>query len=285
MRTFGISEATYYCSKFSKTTGDSEKSIKDFKVSKLGSPPSILTIREGTPLYQEYLDCSLRDVQRSLFFAISHHRKSYDLLFTSSSSWAYVTLYYGSWYASRALLGLFGCSIFKKYIVDVHQGTLGSQELQLRKIGSGIDQEPTSYGGSHEIYWDLFYNSVHDIIPMVPSRLAFALSPVSSDPAWLIRNRNEINYDTYYGITFATDFDKHFSPKKFPMSLPGNLNIQFKIFESLLEIVFDFAITFGLKTDALDGIGKPMEFRKKIQKWIYANKPVKIRKKKIKQFV
>lgn len=258
--------------------------MTDFKDVRFRSPSSVVSIREGTPLFQEYLDCSLRDVERSLFFAISHHRKSHDLLFSSSSPWAFVTLYYGTWYASRALLGLFGCEIFDKYIVDVNQGTSGSQELQLRRIGNGVDQEPTSYNGSHRIYWDLFYSSVRSLIPMVSPRLAPALTPISGDPIWLIKNRNKINYDTRVGLAVAEDFDRLFSPKNFPASLPGALSTQFNVFESLLEIACGFAHSFGLNTDALDGIERSMPFSRKVQKWIYTNKPVKIKKSKIKRF-
>lgn len=284
MRIFGITEASYYCSKFGRTTGDSQGSIIDFKNNRLRSPSMAFPIREGTTIFQEYLDCSLRDVERSLFFAISHHRKSHELLFSSSSPWAFVTLYYGSWYASRAIMGLFGCAIFDNYIIDVHQGTTSYQELQLRRIGNGADQEPCSYKGSHRIYWDLFYNSVRSLVPMVSSHLAPALTPVSGDPVWLIKNRNKINYDTRIGISVVEDFDSHFSPTNFPSSLPGALSTQFHIFESLLEIACDFSNSFGLNTDALDGIGGSMPFSKKIKKWIYTNKPQKIKKGKMKRF-
>lgn len=284
MRIFGVADATYYCSRFGRTVGDSQGSIRNFIVTKFGSPSSVTSIREGTSIYQEYLDCSLRDVERSLFFAVVHHRKSHDLLFSSSSPWAFVTLYYGSWYASRALLGLFGCEIFGKHIVDVHQGTSGSQELQIRKIGNQIDQEPTSYSGSHERYWDIFYSSVRSLIPMVTSRLAPALSPILGNPTWLIENRNNVNYDTRIGIALAEDFKRQFSPTNFPASLPGVLSTQFHVFESLLEIACDFARSFGLHTDALDGFGRSMPFGRKVQRWIYTNRPVKIKKNKIRKF-
>lgn len=111
-----------------------------------------------------------------------------------------------------------------------------------------------------------------------------ALLPISGNPAWLIENRNKINYDTRIGIAVAEDFDRQFLPTGFPASLPGVLSTQFHVFESLLEIACDFARSFGLDTDALDGIGRPMPFSRKVQKWIYTNKPVKIKKAKIKKF-
>jgi len=284
MRIFGISEASYYCSSFTKSIGDAEGSITEFKNKYLSGPRHVPSISEGSPLFNQYRDCSLRDVERSLFFAASNHRKSHDLMFSSSSPWAQVTLYYGSWYASRALLGMFGCTIFKKHIVDVNQGTLGNQELQLRKIGPGVDEEPTSSGGSHERFWDIFYNSIYSLVPMVSPRLSIVLSPIGGDPAWQIKNRNEINYDTHRGFQIVKDFNKSFSPAKHSLTLPGVLSTQFQILESLLEITCDFAKLIGLKTDALNGIGRSALFSDKVRRWIYTNKPGKIRKSKIKTF-
>ena len=91
MRLFGMLEANYYVSSFNSLTGNAEKSINDFQKNDLGARN--LIIKECTPTFQQYRDCSLRDVERSLFFAVSHYRRSLDLMIPSSSPWLYVTLY------------------------------------------------------------------------------------------------------------------------------------------------------------------------------------------------
>jgi hypothetical protein len=271
MRIFGISEANYYCSSFGGSAGDAEESIDEFRRNHLGTRSH--TIKEGTALFQEYRDCSLRDVERSLFFAASHYRRSLDLMIPSSSPWAHVTLYYGSWYASRGLLGMFGCTVFSQVVVDVGKGSPGQQELRLRRIGARQGQQPTTYAGSHRIFWDLFYTAVQHLVPMVEPRFAAVLSPVSGDRVWQIQHRNEVNYDSCIGCRLAEDFDRSFSRQGFPGCLPGVLSTQFRILETLLELVYSYARQFGLSTDALDGLGRPVSLRDKVRHLIYTDKP------------
>jgi len=272
MRIFGLSEANYYCSSFSRSTGDAKGSIDDFQKNHLGTHSR--TIAEGTPLFHQYRDCSLRDVERSLFFAASHYRRSLDLMIPSSSPWAHVTLYYGSWYASRALLGMFGCTIFSPhFVVDVGKGSPGRQELRLRRIGNKPGQQYTTFSGTHRVFWDIFYIAVQSLILMVDPHFAAALSPISGDPAWQIQHRNEVNYDSLIGFRLAEDFDRSFSKQGFPSCLPGVLNTQFRILETLLELVYSYARQFGLSTDALDGLGHPSSLCNKVRHLVYAHKP------------
>lgn len=271
MKIFGISEAGYFCSLFSRSIGDAERSIDDFRKNQLGSGGCM--IAEGTPLFQQYRDCSLREVERSLFFAASHYRRSLDLMISSSSPWAHVTLYYGSWYASRALLGMFGCTIFSpKFVVDVNKGSLGQQELHLRRIGTRIGQEYTTYSGSHQVFWDLFYTTVQKLIPVVDPRFAAVLSPISGDRAWQIQNRNDVNYDLLISFRLAESFERLFSKEGFPGCLPGVLSTQFQILETLLELVYSYASQFGLSTDALNGLGRSEPLRGKVRHLIYDDK-------------
>ena len=159
MRIFGTTEAQHFVSAFGWSTGPSEGDINDFRANGIGARTR--RIREGTPLFQEYRDCSLRNVERYLFLAASHYRRALDLMVVSSSPWAHVTLYYGHWNAAHALLGMFGCTVFKrKWVMDVHRGTPGQQVLRYRQIGTGAGQQSTRGSGSHEIFWDLFYRAV-----------------------------------------------------------------------------------------------------------------------------
>ena len=192
----------------------------------------------------------------------------------SSSPWAHVTLYYGSWYASRALLGMFGCTVFSSpNVVDVSKGSPGQQELRLRKIGKKPGQQYTTFTGSHRIFWDIFYIAAQALIPMVDPRFAAVLSPIGGDPVWQIQHRNEVNYDSLIGFRLAEDFDRSFSKQGFPGCLPGVLSTQFRILETLLELVYSYANQVGLSTDALDGLGRPAPLRDKVRHLIYTDKP------------
>ena len=92
MNLFLISEANHFCSQFSGTSGISENSLSEFYRLNLENRVSLLN--EGTPLFNEYRDCSLRDVERNLFFSVSNYRRSLDLMVPSSSHWAHITSYY-----------------------------------------------------------------------------------------------------------------------------------------------------------------------------------------------
>ena len=229
------------------------------------------TIREGTPLFQEFQDCSLRDVERSLFLAASHYRRALDLMIRSSSPWAHVTLYYGSWHTARALLGMFGCAVFGNSVIDVDRGSPGRQELHIWKIGAG--QGRTTYNSSHQRFWDFFYSAVRSLRPLVAPQYAAVLAPIAANPAWQSQRRNEINYDSFVGLDLARDFGNVFSQKTFPASLPGALGTQFGVCESLLTLASSYATDFGLMTDALDSLGQPGRLREKVGELVYGEKP------------
>lgn len=269
MRIFGLPAAEYYVSSFTGATGDAEGSVDEFQRSNLGYQKVLV---EGSPLYTEYRDCSLRDVERSLFFAASHYRRSLDLMLPSASPWAQVSLYYGSWYASRALLAMFGCTVFLKMIVDVERESPGQQALRVRKIGTRPGQESSTYRGSHRRFWDFFYRAMQSLAPMVDARFGAVLSPVSQNPIWQIEHRNRVNYDTCVGLRLALDFRRLFSQQKFPSSLPGMLNTQFRILEKVLELVYSYADEFELRTDALNALGQTRPLREKVRALIYADK-------------
>ena len=276
MRILGEDEARYYCSQFGQSIGQStglaEGSIENFRESIFGKRSC--TVDEGTTSFQQYRDCSLRDVERSFFFAVSHYRRSLDLMIPSSSPWAHVTLYYGSWFASRALLGIFGCTIFSSnFVIDVDTGSPGNQKLRYRRIGKGEGRENTTYNGSHERYWDLYYRAVNSLKPMVDPHYSPALSPISSDPVWQIVNRNKINYDSFVGFDLAKDFDQSFSKSSFPSCLPGTLGTQFRVLEILIELVYSYFCRFCLSTDALHQLRSPVSLRDKVCHLIYDEKP------------
>ena len=102
MRLFSVSGARHFCGSFQPIPGAAAQSFTEFHRKYLATPQ---LITEGQPLFDEYRSSALRDVERSIFLAASHYRRALDLMIPSSSHWAHVTLYYGAWFAARALLG------------------------------------------------------------------------------------------------------------------------------------------------------------------------------------
>jgi len=209
----------------------------------------------------------LREIERCLFYAVSQYRRSLDLMIASASAWAHITLYYGSWFASNALLHMHGCSVFSNpaRVVDVKTAKPGKQELQVGKANS-------SYRGSHRKYWDLFYRAMNSLKPLVDQKFSVVLTPISGDPVWQIDQRNQINYDTFRSLSISKDFKTNFDGDKFPSCLHGTLNTQFTILELLLELSFSLASNYSLKTDALDFFNNTTSLKSKIKKYIYREK-------------
>ena len=270
MRLFGITEAYHYCHSFIAVPGDAENSLDVFRSKYLKTPR---TLTEGTPLFDQYRACSLREVERHLFFALSHYQRCLDLMISSASPWAHVTIYYGSWFVSRALLGMFGCAIFRNSVVDVNRNSPGSQELRLRNIGNKSGQQHSTYTGGHQRYWDLFYKAVATLRPMVQPKFAAVLTPIGKDPIWQIDRRNQINYDSCEGMSLAINFKRSFSKANFPMSLPGILATQYRILEELLELTLYFAKQFGFQTDAINGLGHHNSLAGSVNNLIFNDAP------------
>jgi hypothetical protein len=283
MRLFSIPEAKHYCSLFTGSAGDSERSLAEFHRNRLLN--KIRVFSEGSPIFDEYRDCLLRDVERALFFSVSHYRRALDLMISSACPWAHVTLYYGSWHVAHALLGLFGCTIINNRVIDVDRGLPGNQILRVRRIGGKSGQVNSTYSGSHQRFWDLFYQAFQAIKGVFPPTFQVALSPISSDRLWQIDRRNDINYDSFSGMQLAQDFEQGFTCQTFPGCLPGIMNTQYKIFELLLEMAFYYAQDFGIATDALHGLRSPSPLRIKIKELIYNEKPSGLVNKTIKSKV
>lgn len=278
---FSEVQAMPYMSRFSGSTGDSEQSIELFFDRRIRSS-TIRRLIEGTRIFDEYRDCLLRNIERCLFLAVSNYRRSLDLMISSGAPWAHVTLYYGSWYTAHALLGMFGAALFKNHVIDVETGILGSQTLRVVRKGNSPSQISSTYSGSHEKFWDLFYQAFTPIRPMIPMVYQSAFSPVMGDPSWQTQERNRINYDSYHGIQIAEAFHTGFRKNTFPGCLPGSLNTQYRIFEILLNASFYYAGRYGINTDALHGLRTPMTLRNKIRQLIYSDKPCGLVQKTIK---
>lgn len=241
MPIFGISEASHFCANYSAGAGVAAGSFRQ----QYGSLGVGRKFSEGTPAFAELRDCAVREVERLLFLGISNYRRSFDLLTPAASSWAHVTMYYAAYYCATSLLGMFGAwKLRGSGILDVSSGVPGTQFLETRTLSS-------SYHGSHQKFWDFFYINAAPLAPWVDPSLRFALAPFSSTVTWLIDHRNDINYDSHSACGLLATFQSSFRRSRFPSSLPGALNTQFRLTQALVAITTRFAKDLGVSTDAL----------------------------------
>lgn len=272
MNLFGIVEAKYYSSQFADSPGNALNSIDKYGESEL---PRVTSLKEGTAGFKSYRDCSLRETERCLFLAMSYYRRGLDLMIPAASSWAQVTLYYSSFFAARALLGMFGCWISNSgnLAVDAKLSAPGFQELEVHR------GKLSTYNGSHVRFWDLFYATVHSLSPWLDSSLKISLEPVGGQVDWLCRSRNEVNYNSFEACHLSASFQSSFNASRFPESLPGSLNTQFVIAEGLVSIASKYAAEFGLATDALNALQPKNSRKAKLRQLIFRVRPPRLQRK------
>lgn len=202
--------------------------------------------QEGTANFDIFRELSLAEVERLLLLSASHYRRAHDLFGEASSSWAFVTLYYGAYFSASALLGMFGAWKLRasaKAIEPIATSS-GMQRFE-------IVARPSSYKGSHQQFWEFFYFNAKFIKPYVATKYHFALNPISGDITWPIKNRNDLNYDSFAALQLASAQRATFNVAGFPASLPGVLSTQFRFFESLLAVTGTCAQSVGIETSAL----------------------------------
>jgi len=266
MRLFAEPSAGHYCRGFQPVQSVSSMAFSEFAREQL--PPGTALV-EGSPAFEEYRSAALRDAERCLLLSASHYRRSLDLMTPASSHWASVTSYYGAWYAATAILHMFGGAVLMNSVVVVEREAAGRQKLKVKKIGNATGQQPVTYQGSHQRFWELFYSAVRPLVPVFEPRLRFALMPVSSDPAWLIDRRNRINYNSSESLALARAFEQSFDPANFPSCLPGILSTHFSVHEGLVELGVASAVRVGLDTDAFDQTWTKASLKQQINRSVY----------------
>jgi hypothetical protein len=258
MSIFAPPEAAYFCSSFRSPAPTAPSSFRAWAANlSVGT-----AFQEGTPSFATFRDLSLREVERLLFLSASHYRRAFDLMIPSACGWAHVTMYYGTFFAARCLLGMFGYWVINRNrALHVDHAMPGNQRFAVRA-------ELSSYRGPHEQFWDFFYNNTPALVPWVEPKLASVLSPIGGNRTWFIANRNDINYDSYSACSLATSFSTAFRVGKFPSSLPGAINTQYLALEALLTISVGFAKKLRLRTDALNALSAERTRRKQVRKLI-----------------
>lgn len=226
---------------------------------------------EGTANFDIYRELSLREVERLLLLSASNYRRSHDLLSDASASWAFVTLYYGAYFAASALLGMFGAWKLRKARKIIEPVATASGALRVESAS-----RPSSYQGTHQQFWEFFYFNAKYLKPYVKAKYRFALNPISGDVTWPIRNRNELNYDSFAALELASAHKKLFQADSFPASLPGVVNTQFRFLETLLAVAGTLAQTIGIETNALFGLSTLDTRVLRIERLVLATHPPRL---------
>lgn len=245
MRLFDITQARQFCAPLATHVPGQGQSLISFHNS-LAS--STVLLSEGKTNFNVHRVSLLNAVERWILFGIADYRRALDMFIPSNAPWAHVTLYYSSFFAANAILGMFGGWVHVERVVDVEQGA-PTQTLRIhRRVRS-----PSGYQGSHQIFWDFFYEGCNMIAPWVPAALGSVIAPVNSDRRWQIRARNDVNYDTFKAFASARHLDETFNPRKL-RSLGGPLRQQLDVAEGMLKLALHFAEDFGVSSFAFDGL-------------------------------
>lgn len=252
MNLFDPPQARHFCAPSAATMAAvSSQSLAAFHA---GLPTSALILVEGTSRFEVHQVNLLQSTQRWLTFALAHYRRAVDMMVPASAPWAHVTLYYSSYFAANAILGMFGGWIgltkAGARLVEVERKTPGNQALRVhRRLVS-----PNGAVGSHRVFWDFYYDSAASLLTWAPPELQSALQPVTGDYGWQIAQRNLVNYDMFEAWSASTDFYKTFKPKRFS-SLQGPLQLQLESTHRLVKLGCWFANDLALSGLAIHGCG------------------------------
>jgi hypothetical protein len=244
---FSNQGAKHFCGKFSSSS-PADTAMRDFFNVALSKKKSF---KEGEQVFSEYRDSLLREADRCFFLGVTCFRRSLDLFSSASVFWAHVSLYYSSWFAAHSVLGMFGCWVQGDgKVVQVKNHSPGLQEFAVTK-----DYSTQHHGGSHQFFWDAYYNAMKAVVLWTDPSLQLAVKPISSNHIWAIEKRNLINYQTIQAFKLMDGFSTGFDPDKFPASLQGDVATQFQLARTLLLFCADRASEFALKTDVFPATG------------------------------
>ena len=250
MRLFDLPQAKHFCGSPITVGPGSRQSLSRLHAS---VPGAVRKLDEGTVPFEVHRANLLDSVSRWLVYALANYRRSLDMLVPVSTPWAQVTLYYSSFFAANAVLGMFGGWLGRlktNVLIDVERGVAGSQELTIHRNY----KSPSGIAGSHKIFWEAFYDSTATISTWAPTRLSTAFSPVNGSIAWQIDERNNVNYDMHLAWAASADFHDKFNPAKFK-SLSGPLRQQLETAEQLIRVATYFAKAVGLPATGIEGCG------------------------------
>lgn len=252
MRLLDLPQAKHFCSpSVAVTTAITAQSLPTYHAA---LAKGVVLLPEGSLPFQVHQLSLLQSVERWLTFSIGHYRRSAEMLVPISAPWAHVTLYYASFFAANAILGMFGGwtghTASGNRVVDVENGAVGSQELRVWRRPSA----PSGLKGSHRVFWDFFYSAVASISAWAPPGLAGALVPVNGDISWQIAERNDVNYDMHYAWAASARLHTTLKPARLK-TLSGPIRLQLEVTETMIKLALHFANAVLRSPLSLTGCG------------------------------
>lgn len=155
MHVFDIVEARHFCRALLAYQPGIGQSLAAFH----DGLPRQKRLVEPSEYFEAHRVSLLNAVERWILFGVADYRRALDMFIPSNAPWAHVTLYYSSFFAANAILGMFGVWTNGRYLVDVEQGTPNSQALRITRK----PQSPNRENGSHRKFWDFFYDGHNTI--------------------------------------------------------------------------------------------------------------------------
>ena len=230
------------------------------------------TFQEKDGTFELYRDTLLRETDRSFFLAVSCYRRALDLFTASSAFWAHVSLYYSSWFAANAILGMFGCWVLGprkqfRIVIEAAVHAPGHQQFNVEKNYS------TQYSGSHQMFWDAYYRAMTHVVLWTNPSLHLAVTPINNSNIWPIQRRNNINYRTPVAFDLMDHYTANFKQNDFPNSLHGEIVTQFELTKTLLILASERAVEFKLKTDVFQNFSSRSDAIKRL---IYRARPANL---------
>jgi len=244
MRLFDIAEAPHFCRPLPAHMPGTGQSLAAFH-----NGLRAKRLAEGTAYFEVHRVSLLNAIERWILFGVADYRRTLDMFIPSNAPWAHVTLYYSSFFAANAILGMFGVWVHYERLVDVDSGVVPNQVLRITRRPAS----PSGYKGSHRVFWDFFYEGCNTISPWVPPELQPATQPTNNDRIWQITARNEVNYDMFTAFDGAHRLHTTFNPKKL-RSLTGPIAQQLEVTENMLKLAVYFANSFGVSSFPFEGL-------------------------------
>ncbi len=258
MDLFDRPEAEHFCTLEATGIGTSQQSLNSFHAD---LPGAVVRLREGSTYFNIHRSNLLNAVERWLLYAVTNYRRAVEMLVPGSAPWAHVTLYYASFFAANAILGMFGgwisVTVRGSRVVDVESGDPGKQRLRVhRRLRS-----PNDARGSHRQFWDFFYDAVASLAAWTPRELSQALTPSTGDYAWQIVPRNAVNYDMFRAWQGSVELQDTFNRRDLG-TLRGPLALQLEATEDLIRLAQYFAAELSVHSF---GIVRPGDERTRLQ--------------------
>ncbi len=251
MRIHSITGAEYFCRGFEGKSAASD--VLSVVSSWLDGGRRDAT--EGSRAFDDYRDALTRETDQALLLSIALFRRALDGVTPASCFWLNVTLYYSSWLAARAILGLHGCwwhgffprgsgsRSVKHLHVEVSATTPGSLEVVVQR------SHAAALRGSHQTFWNVYYRAVAPLVSWVDPAMVLAVRAVNSDPTWAIDQRNTLNYSPVEAFQLIEPFSQQFEASRFPESLPGSISTQFLVTRAMLLFAADRVAQYDFGSD------------------------------------